>query len=75
MRVTTRGLLVAVAFTLASGCTNVALRNSTHGQASTLTELQYQMVLTNLATMAANPGNMPWHANMSGGATQMTDST
>jgi hypothetical protein len=32
------------------------------------------MVLDNLATLAGNPGMMPWHANMTGGTTQMTDS-
>ena len=29
-----------------------------------MTELQYQMVLENLATLSANPATMPWHANI-----------
>ncbi len=58
-----------------TGCTNVALRHSTVNQANSMTDLQYQMVLENLATLAANPGTMPWHANITGGTTQITDST
>ena len=59
---------------MGTGCTNVALRHSTVNQAGTMTNLQYQMILENLATMVDNPGTMPWHTNMTGGTTQMTDS-
>lgn len=57
-----------------TGCTSAALRNSTVSQASTTTDLEYQMVLENLAMMVANPAKMPWHLNLTGGTTQMTDS-
>lgn len=59
--------------TALSGCTNAQLRRTTVAQASTLTDLQYQMVLENLAMFAANPGSMPWHVNIAGGASQVTD--
>jgi hypothetical protein len=72
MRVATIFMLGTLS--LGTGCTNSALRNSTVSQANTMTELQYQMVLENLATLAANAGTMPWHANITGGTTQMTDS-
>ncbi len=57
-----------------TGCANTQLRHSTVAQASTLSDLQYQMVLENLAMFAANPGSMPWHVNLTGGASQVTDS-
>ncbi len=72
MRVVT--FLMLGTLSVGTGCTNTALRHSTVNQVSTVTELQYQMVLENLATMAANPGMMPWHATLTGGTTQMTDS-
>jgi hypothetical protein len=59
---------------IGSGCMSEQLRQTTVHQASTLTDLQYHMVLENLAMFAANPGAMPWHVNLTGGATQLTDS-
>ena len=56
-----------------AGCTDAQLRHSTVRQVRTLTDLQYRMVLENLAEVAANPGSMPWHASISGGAAQVAD--
>lgn len=56
-----------------SGCTHVQLRRSTIRQASTLTELQYQQVLDNLAMFACNPDSLPWHVKIKGGTVQITD--
>ena len=67
-------ILLLAAAPFASGCAGEQLRHTTANQAGTLTELQYQMVLENLATFAENPGAMPWHVNLTGGASQVTDS-
>jgi hypothetical protein len=42
-------------------------------QGSTLPELQYQQVLTNLAQFAVNPSALPWHVNFREGTSQVTD--
>ena len=55
------------------GCTDAQLRHTTIRQVRTLTDLQYRMALENLACLAANPGSMPWHASISGGAAQIAD--
>jgi hypothetical protein len=62
--------LVVVSF---SGCTSNRLLRGTIEQAGTLTELQYQQVLNNLAMFCANPGAMPWHVNVRDGSTQIAD--
>jgi hypothetical protein len=67
-------ILMLATLSTATGCTNLALRRATVNQGGTLTDLQYQMVLNNLAMMTANPGKMPWHLNITGGTTQITDS-
>jgi hypothetical protein len=65
--------LTAIAFT-ATGCTGHQLRRTTVSQASTLTDLQYQLVLDNLAMFAANPSALPWHVNLKNGSSQVADS-
>jgi hypothetical protein len=66
-------ILPLALFTLGSGCTDAQLRHTAVRQARTLTEVQYRMVLENLAVLADNPGSMPWHASISGGAAQVAD--
>lgn len=61
------------ALALTTGCTHVALERRTVKQASTLTDLQYQQVLDNLAMFACNPDTMPWHLRVSGGLVQVAD--
>jgi hypothetical protein len=56
-----------------SGCSERYLRFATVSQASTLSELQYKMVLENLAALQDRPGILPWHVSISGGTTQATD--
>lgn len=66
---------VALALGLAMlGCTDAQLRRSTVRQASTLTELQYQQVLDNLATLCFDPNVLPWHVALTTGSAQVTDS-
>ncbi len=72
MRVAWIVLVIALAGAL--GCTTGRLRQRTINQGSTLPELQYQQVLNNLASFAANPAALPWHVNLREGTTQITDS-
>jgi hypothetical protein len=72
MRLST--VVLALVLTGLTGCTSVRLRQRTVHQASTLSELQYQQVLDNLALFAANPSALPWHVNLREGTTQVTDS-
>jgi hypothetical protein len=58
----------------AAGCTNTQLRKSTLDQGSTLAETQYQMILRNLASFAANPSAIPWHLSIVSGTAQVADS-
>jgi hypothetical protein len=56
-----------------SGCANVQLKRSTVRSASTLTDLQYQQVLDNLAMYCGDPTALPWHVNLQNGAVQVAD--
>jgi hypothetical protein len=56
-----------------SGCANVQLKQSTLRSASTLTDLQYQQVLDNLAMYCEDPTALPWHVNLQNGAVQIAD--
>jgi hypothetical protein len=56
-----------------SGCANVQLKLSTVRSASTLTDLQYQQVLDNLAMYCQDPTALPWHVNLQNGAVQVAD--
>jgi hypothetical protein len=58
---------------LCAGCTHLALERKTVNQASTLSDLQYQQVLDNLAMFACNPDSMPWHLKLNGAVVQVTD--
>ena len=59
----------------AAGCvfTDWGLRRSVVTQASTLTELQYQQVLGNLAMMSLDPDAVPTHINIRDGSAQIQD--
>lgn len=72
MRLSTVALTVVLA--CVSGCTSARLRQRTVHQASTLSDLQFQQVLDNLAQFAANPSALAWHVNLREGTTQVTDS-
>lgn len=58
---------------VSTGCTHLALERRTIQQASTLSDLQYQQVLDNLAMFACNPEAMPWHVKLGGGTVQIAD--
>lgn len=62
------------ALILLAGCTNYQLRRSTVHQASTLPDLQHQIVLDNLAAFACNPDAIPFQVNLRDGSAQISDS-
>lgn len=57
-----------------SGCANTRLSCNAARQARTLTEIEEQQVLDNIAMFASNPGTTPYFALPNGGATQTTQS-
>ena len=69
----TFGILIFVLLLSAEGCTYAQLRTTTLNQGSTLAEIQYQMILRNLATFADNPSAIPWHVSVTTGTSQVAD--
>jgi hypothetical protein len=65
---------LAVAFFGLGGCTHTDLRQSTVAAGSTLTDLEYEMVLDNVAMFKSNPNFLPWHLKISQGSVQISDS-
>ncbi|MGE0225411.1 MAG: hypothetical protein AB7F35_30085 [Acetobacteraceae bacterium] len=56
-----------------AGCSAEHLRDMTIAATATLSDLQYQMVLDNLAMMSVNPELIPWHAKLDSGTVQLND--
>ncbi|MBY0228372.1 MAG: hypothetical protein K2W96_03735 [Gemmataceae bacterium] len=69
------GITAVVVGTLlvSTGCTHIALERRTVKQASTLTDLQHQQVLDNLAMFACNPDALAWHVKLKDGVVQIAD--
>jgi hypothetical protein len=57
----------------ACGCTYLPLARRTVKQGSTLSGLQYQQVLDNLAMFACDPDALAWHVKVTGGLVQVAD--
>lgn len=57
---------------LATGCGSIQLQRSTIRQARTLSDLQYQQVLDNLAMFSCNPNALAWHLKIRSGLVQVT---
>ncbi len=68
-----RSLLLAMTLMLACGCTHIKLQRNTVHQGSTLSELQYQQVLENLAMFSCDPNVLAWHLKVTGGLVQVAD--
>jgi hypothetical protein len=66
-------ILSACAF-LFAGCTHISLERNTLKQVSTVTDLRYREVLTNVAAMCKDPSYLPAFAMITGGGTQIGDS-
>ena len=58
---------------LSTGCMSQQLEMTTRRTLNTLPDLQYQQVIDNLATIAANPGRLPYLAVVGQGTIQVTD--
>lgn len=67
-------MLWTICLVTMTGCTNTQLRYSTASQIRTLTDLQHQVVLDNLAAFSCNPETIPSQVNLTAGATQVIDS-
>jgi hypothetical protein len=63
-------LLVALGV---SGCTSYQLQRNTLAQGRTWTEIQYEMVLDNIAMFRHAPGSLPWHITITQGSSAVTD--
>lgn len=56
-----------------SGCAPAELQRNTLRQASTITDLQYRLVLDNLAMLVDEPMMLPWHVKLDDGRVQVED--
>ncbi len=65
--------LVLLSLLAACGCTYLPLERRTVKQGSTLSDLQYQQVLDNLAMFACDPNSLAWHVKVTGGLVQVAD--
>ncbi|MEX2114908.1 MAG: hypothetical protein WD845_17075 [Pirellulales bacterium] len=64
---------LAMALLLVTGCGHLPLARRTVQQAATLTDMQYQQVLNNLAMFSCNPHALAWHVKITGGVVQLAD--
>lgn len=64
---------VCIMALVSAGCTHTQLKETTLQTASTLTDLQYQQVMNNLALVAWNGDALPSHVDITEGAVQITD--
>jgi hypothetical protein len=55
------------------GCTHIRLQGRTIRHASTLSDIQYQQVLDNLAMFSCVPDSLAWHVRINGGLIQIAD--
>lgn len=72
MRTYVRVVAITAVF-VALGCTTRQLRVSTVRQARTLTDIQYEQVLNNLAMFCINPDSLPSLVSLKSGSTQIGD--
>jgi len=70
-----RTVLLLGLFSTLSGCTHIALRNDTVRTTSTLTELQFQQVLNNVARFHDDPDTVPSFAVATAGTVSVNDQT
>ncbi len=68
-----RAVLLLGLFSTLSGCTHIALRNDTVRTTNTLTDLQFQQVLDNVARFHGNPDTVPSFAVATAGTVSVLD--
>jgi hypothetical protein len=66
-------IVACITLVLAAGCTHLKLERSTLRQGSTIPDLHFQQILSNLATFAENPESLAWHLKLKSGTIQITD--
>lgn len=66
-------MLLLLVLPVSTGCITTHLRHNTATQVSTLTRLQQQIVLDNLAAFRCNPETIPFQANLMSGTSQVVD--
>lgn len=66
-------VLVLVVLSIVNGCAHRQLQRSTVNVASTVSNLQYQQILENLAVFVCDHEALPWHIRLQGGIVQVTD--
>jgi hypothetical protein len=67
------GWIAIIVVPLLAGCTNRQLARSMVAQASTVMDIEYQMVLDNIAMFKCNPSALPWHVRINDGVVQVND--
>jgi hypothetical protein len=68
-----RHLLIIGLLSMLSGCTHIALRNDTVRTTNTLTELEFQQVLDNVARFQSDPDTLPSFALATAGTVSVLD--
>jgi hypothetical protein len=68
-----RALLMFGLLSTLSGCTHIALRNDTVRTTNTLTDLEFQQVLDNVARFQSNPDTVPSFALATSGTVSVLD--
>jgi hypothetical protein len=68
-----RKLVWMLLFVFLAGCTHRQLTKSTVATASTVTEIQYQIILSNIAMFTCMPETLPWHLRLEDGTIQISD--
>ncbi len=67
-------LAIVLVLAATTGCTGRQLRRESLRQASTLSSMQQQLVLNNIASFVCDPNAIPSQLNLRGGATQIVNS-
>lgn len=65
--------LIGCSLFLFTGCTHRQLAQSTVKTTSTVMDIQYRTVLTNLAMLSCHPGSLPSHIDLAEGVVQVSD--
>ncbi len=68
-----RTFVLLLAILACSGCTHQQLSRSMVQQASTIMNIEYQMVVDNLAMLTYNPAVLPWAIRINDGTVQVND--
>jgi len=65
--------MLAAVGVIFAGCASVQLKQNTLAQGRTLTDMEYTMVLDNVAMFRQRPGALPWHLKFTQGSVAIQD--